>query len=109
MNFNKLAKISVFDLTAICRSHMHLSRLDCQTRVNLHSAIRNQPISVQEAIEVDVDLAIQKGLVEFGREIMLKKIRDTANGNGCIKKKIQLKNTVFFFLSFFSFRFNRKV
>ena len=67
MNFNKLAKISVFDLTAICRSHMHMSRLDCQTRVNLHSAIRNQPISVQEAIEVDVDLAIQKGLVKYGR------------------------------------------
>ena len=47
---------------------MTLSRLDCQTRGSLYSAIQIQPTFVQEAINVGVESAIQSGLVKHGKK-----------------------------------------
>ena len=67
MDLNKLSRITVANLTAICRTYMTLSRLDCQTRGSLYSAIQIQPTFVQEAINVGVERAIQSGLVKHGK------------------------------------------
>ena len=64
MDLNKLSKITVVNLTAICRSYMTLSRLDCQTKGSLYAAIRNQTTIVQEAINEGVERAIRSGIVK---------------------------------------------
>ena len=84
MNFNNLKKISVVDLTAICRSHFDLLRRDGQTRASVQSAIRNQPISVQAAIDVDIESAIQKGLVKYGKTRERVHVED---GQGASKRR----------------------
>lgn len=65
---NNLEKISVSNLTDICRTYMQLSRLDCQSRASLYSAIFGQPIMVQESISAEVNSAIQNGHVKYERK-----------------------------------------
>ena len=67
MDFNKSNKITVVDLIAICRCHMVLSRLDCQTRAKLYTAIQNQNSYVQKAIDIGVEMAIGGGLVKYAK------------------------------------------
>ena len=76
---NRLNEISVVKLAAICRSHMMLSHLDCRTRASLYAAIHKQDSVVQEAIDVGVELAIQSGLVKYGRA---RERREAKDGQG---------------------------
>jgi hypothetical protein len=70
MDLNELNKITVVELTAICRCHIALSRLDCRTRASLYAAVQEQNPLVRDAINVDVEKAIQSGFVKYkkGRE-----------------------------------------
>ena len=83
MDVNKLRKITVVNLTAICRAHMTLSRLDCQTRASLYAAILNQQASVQEAINAGADMAIRSGLVKHGKT---RERRESEGGQGARKR-----------------------
>ena len=64
MDVNKLKKITIVNLTAICRAHMTLSHLDCQMRDSLYTAILDQQASIQEAINAGADMAIRSGLIK---------------------------------------------
>jgi hypothetical protein len=77
MDFNKLNMITVVDLTVICRCHMTLSRLDCQTRASLYTAIQNQIFLVQDAIDDDVEKAIQGGFVKHKKVRKRKEMGDS--------------------------------
>jgi hypothetical protein len=83
MDIKKFSKITVVNLTAICRVHMMLSRLDCQTRASLYAAIMNQQASVQEAINAGADMAIRSGLVKHGK---LRERRESESGQGSRKR-----------------------
>ena len=65
---DNLGKISVVNLTKICRHHIQLSRLDCRTRASLYSAILGQPTTVQEIIVAEVNGVIKNGSVKYGRK-----------------------------------------
>ena len=65
MDVNKLGKISVTSLVDICRRQMRMSRLDCQSRASIYSAISGQDTIVQESINTAVNNAIQSGLVKY--------------------------------------------
>jgi hypothetical protein len=84
MDVNNFNKITVIDLTAICRSHMKLSRLDCQTRASIYTAIQKQHIVVQEAIDVGVETAVQGGFVKHGK---VRKRREAEDGHGGCKRQ----------------------
>ena len=79
MDINKLRKITIINLTAICRAHMTLSRLDCQMRASLYAAILNQQASVQEAINAGADMTIRSGLVKHGKT---QERRESEGGQG---------------------------
>lgn len=55
---------------------MALSRLDCQTRGSLYSAIQKQPTDIQEAINVGVETAIRSGIVKYGKKRESRKDED---------------------------------
>ena len=84
MDINKFNKMTVFDLTAICRPHMMLSRLDRQTRASLYAAIQKQHTLVQEAIDVGVETAIHNGFVKHGK---LRKRKEAEDGHGRCKRR----------------------
>ena len=84
MDVNDFNKITVVNLTAICRSHMMLSRLDCQTRASLYIAIQKQSTLVQEAIGVGVQTAICSGFVKHGK---VRERREAEDGQGRSKRR----------------------
>ena len=65
MDPNKLNRITVATLTGICQHHLPLSRLDRQTRASLYDAISRQTITVQQAIDTEVNNAIEAGLTKY--------------------------------------------
>jgi hypothetical protein len=106
MDIKKFNKMTVIDLTAICRPHMMLTRLDRQTRASLYAAIQKQHTLVQEVIDVGVEMAIRDGIVKHGKA---RKRKVAENGHGQCKRRrlykeksaIVKENGGFFLLGFF--------
>ncbi len=89
MDIANLGKISVANITKICKRHMQLSSLDCKSRANLYSAISGQHNTVQGAINVEISNAIRSGITKYG-----KRSRETESGQGPSKRQRRSQKVV---------------